>query len=492
MARSNLSRLAWSMEDEEILAEMAEEAGEAGEGEDLSGEDSVEAEVIEVQEADQQVAETDAAIEDTITDAESMESIYYAMEGFRRTGGMSKDVAFMAQVGLDNVLARYPHLSLRDIGQPSLESFGSAGSRLSRTTASMEGIRQMLSDFWAMIMKQINKLTAYIRNWYLKVLDAAPRLKKRAEAIAEKAGNVSGTIENKKIDVGVLRELSFAGKPVAKAQLIKSLEVFKDGIDTALSPKSADGYETAMTELLDILEKAVDGKLDSERDAAVAQKAAVTNPDGSIKTPAVDAKAAVSYKQALEKALKVTTDKFGTFESKAGDDKRWNDKLTPTLSPELLGNKCVVKVELTTPANAGLKDIASGYYVKMDNKNPKQKSLDSTGSFETLSTGDVETVAKTVADICEQIMVYKKAWEGREKQQKRMDSEVKKAISQSEKSGDDGEGKTTAKQVRECGDAIQKAWRNGVQFESQLINFGIKTGRAALTYCERSLNEHKK
>lgn len=480
MARSNLAGLAWSMEDEEIIAELGEGGG--GEGaEDLSGTESPEAAIIEVDEASDAVEETEDKIEELETDAESLENIYLAMEGFKRNGGMTKDVALVAQIGIENIISKYPSLSLRGVGQPSIESFGNSGGRLSATVTSCEGIRQLLSDFWAMIMKQVNKLTAYIRNWYLKVLDAAPRLKKRAEAISQKAGNTVGAIDLKKIDISVLKDLSFGGKAIAPGALATQLGVIKDACATVLAAKTADAYETGMNAYMELMEKAVEGKLAAE--ATPAKPAEGDKPE----IPAQEAK---TIETAISQLIKTTETGLGTFAAGNVQDssKRFPTGVTVTGTPEIIGNTIIIKKIGASAAQ--IKNYASNTGFALDKANLK-KTVEASGQFDTMTTSQVSTVADVVAEICGQIMDYKKSWEGREKQQKRMDSEVKKAISSSEKSTEEN-STTIAKQVRECGGAVKDIWAKGVQFESNIINFAIKTSRSALTYCERSLSEHKK
>ena len=492
MARSNLAGLAWSMEDEEIIAELGEGGG--GEvAEDLAGTETPEAAIIEVDEASDAVEETEDKIEDLEGDAEALENIYLAMEGFKRNGGMSKDVALMAQIGIENIISKYPTLSLRKVGQPSIESFGSSGGRLSSTVVSCEGIRQLLSDFWAMIMKQVNKLTAYIRNWYLKVLDAAPRLKKRAEAISQKAGNTVGAIDQKKIDISVLKDLSLAGKAIQPGALATQLGVLKDACAAVLAAKTADAYETGMNAYMDLMEKAVEGKLGAE---AVGAKAAVTevkDANGNVTTAgsaAIPAQDAKSVEQALAALIKTTETGLGTFAENNVQDssKRFPNGVTVTGTPEIIGNTIIIKKIGASAAQ--IKNYASNTGFALDKANLK-KTVEASGQFDTMTTSQVSTVADIVAEICSQIMDYKKSWEGREKQQKRMDGEVKKAIASSEKSTEEN-STTIAKQVRECGGAVKDIWAKGVQFESNVINFAIKTSRSALTYCERSLSEHKK
>lgn len=498
MARSNLAGLAWSMEDEEIIAEL----GEGGGGEvteDLAGTETPEAAIIEVDEASDAVEETEDKIEELENDAESLESIFMAMEGFKRNGGMTKDVALVAQIGIENIIAKYPSLSLRGVGQPSIESFGSSGGRLSATVTSCEGIRQLLSDFWAMIMKQVNKLTAYIRNWYLKVLDAAPRLKKRAEAISQKAGNTVGAIDQKKIDISVLKDLSFGGKPIQPGALATQLGKLKDACENILQAKTADAYETSMNAYLDIMEKAVEGKLSTEgytysievdlvnHDRNARQEAARKAANQGPQLPAEEAK---KVEKTLSDMINVSEKGLEAPNASNVTDasKRFPEGVTVKGTPEIIGNTIIIVKTGKDPKQ--IKNYATNTGLSLDKKDLK-KTVESSGQFETMTTSQVSTVADIVAAICTQVMDYKKSWEGREKQQKRMDSEVKKAIASSEKSTEENSS-VIAKQVRECGGAVKEIWQKGIQFESNLINFAIKTSRSALTYCERSLSEHKK
>ena len=467
MARTAYSDLAWSMEDDEVVAEIAE-GGSEGSEEVLNGDETVEGEMLEMDEAGDAVDETEAKVDQLEETAANLEAIYMAMESFKKSGGMSKEVAFAFQVGISNSIAKYPSLTLsRSAGQPALESFGSASTRMAQTVASLEGLRQILSDFWTMIMKQINKLTAYIRNWFLKVLDAAPRLKKRAEAISERAKDTTGTMGEKKVDLSLVRTLSLARKPVTGAQLIAALGSIEEAAKARLTAKSADDYEKTMDSLLEIMEKAVEGKMEEAT------------------------KGGVSYQNMLELHAKTSSSLFKAKSVSGDNAKRFGDDTSAMMSDEILGGKAFISKQPVAGKHEGdFKRMAAASGDEIGAHDLKAKATESSGQFETLSTSNVIAIADKVADICETIIGYKKGWEGRESQQKRMDTEVKKAISSSEKDSetDGAKGKT----IRSVGSAISTGWRKGVAFESSLINFSINVGRASLSYCDRSLGQYKK
>lgn len=413
MARTAYSDLAWSMEDDEVVAEIAEGGGEGAE-EVLNGDETVEGEMLEMDEAGDAVEETEDKVDDLEETAANLEAIYMAMESFKKTGGMSKEVAFAFQIGISNAIAKYPSLTLsRSAGQPALESFGSASTRQAQTIASLEGLRQILSDFWTMIMKQINKLTAYVRNWFLKVLDAAPRLKKRAEAISERAKDTTGTMGEKKVDLALVRTLSLARKPVTGAQLISALGSIEEAAKARLTVKSAADYEKTMDKLLEIMEKAVEGKL--------GEMTGNTSSEGPVQAKA--------YQTLLVEHAKQSSSLFSAKSVSGENAKRFGEDTAAMMSDEILGGKAFISKQPVEGKHEGdFKRMAAASGDEIGAHDLKAKATESSGQFETLSTSNVIAIADKVADICETIIGYKKGWEGRESQQKRMDTDRKSVV----------------------------------------------------------------
>ncbi len=439
------------------------EGGEGEGGEDLAGTDTVEAALVDVAEADAAV-DTEVAELDKLEDAhESLENYYIGLRAQAKKGGLSAGEATWMQAGIESIIKPWKTLTLKNCGMPSCESYKD-GTKATWLTASCEGVKQMLKDFWQMIMNQINKVVAYIRNWYNKVLDAAPRLKKRAEALSEKAKDTNGTAEQRKIDLSLMKVLSHGKKAVNGQQLTKALGEIKSLGAGVIAAKSAEDYEKEMTALLKNLDKVVDtGKADD-----------------------ADTVAAIR-----EHCKKVTSVAGAT--KPLGDDARYkgiSDKVDVKGTDEILGNKSIV---VKSPKDSNweneFKRLALNTGIEIAATNAKF-DINSSGSYETLSTSDASSIADLVADICDTIIAYKKGWEGREKQQKEMDTQVKRAVSSSEKDNDDSG--TKSKIIKDVASAISVGWRRGVSFESSFINFAITVGRASLSYVERSLAQYKK
>lgn len=474
MARSVLGLLAISMADNTDGVVVDDVPGvtdgmDGGEGEDLAGTDTVEAGLLDVAEADTAVDGEIAELEKTEDAHEALESIYFALEAYAKKGGVTKDVAVWVQSNIQSAIKGFPILNLQNIGQPSVESYRD-GTRSVWLTNSLEGLGQMLKDFWAMIMKQINKVVAYIRNWYNKVLDAAPRLKKRAEALSEKANDTNGTAEAKKIDLSLMRVLSLKKKAVKGSELVSALGDIVTIADVVLAAKNADAYDTTMTSLLSTLDAVAEGgkgALDADTEAAKALKKTLND---HARTTATVAKASTSKTE----------------------DKRFEGikaKIDVKTTGEILGNRAIfLKTIKDSYTPTSYKEAANLTGVEMASEDIKF-DVAASGQFDVMSTSDCGTVADSVAKLCDAIIAYKKSWEGRDAQQKRMDNEVKKAINSADKDKDDT---TKAKDVKDVANAITVGWRRGVAFETSFINFSISVGRASLSFVERSLAQYKK
>lgn len=148
------------------------------------GADSMEASLLEAQQVEAEVAENEQALDEAQDVAAGLEAIANDLEAFVKDGGLDAKGAVMMQRAVNAYTSR---LGFAKAPVASVESFGGATSRITATTASLEGIKEIIRNVWEWIKKQINAVRTKLKDYWLKNYAVAPRLSKRAEAIRAKA-----------------------------------------------------------------------------------------------------------------------------------------------------------------------------------------------------------------------------------------------------------------------------------------------------------------
>lgn len=235
MAMGTLARaFTASLEDDSVLPV----DGEVLEG----GADSMEEGLLQAQEVEAEVTENEQALADAEEVAEGLESIAASLESYVRDGGLDAKGADMLNQA---ALAYTRRLGMSRPVTASVESFGGATSRVSATQASLEGIRETANQVWEWIKAQFTKLRKYLKDFFIKVFSAGPKVKARAEALKMKALKPLGNRKESKIEVGgVLRALHLGGKGVNVAQLeagVKQVGTLAESIFVSFA-KEAENY----------------------------------------------------------------------------------------------------------------------------------------------------------------------------------------------------------------------------------------------------------
>ncbi len=420
-------------------------------GTTLDGENTVEADQVEVAEAEGEVEETNGQVEELEEAQETLENYYVALEHYNRNGGMSREAAGMMAIGVAGVTRKFG-VGLEDLNI-SVESFGD--NRQRATTVSMEGIRDILAEIWRKIKELMFKMWKALKNFYMKIFSGAVRLKKRAEAIKKKADQETRGISEKKIEVGLLKQLHIAGKAPTAQQIEATLNVYQEA--TAGASK---------------------GGFDKQGEAAVNLIDSVSSLESSKIGAVLNAFEAEFAKTAL--SIKAGTKKAELYQAKRFFSDIENVNNTASTG-ELLGGKIGLTVVKVGGDDTALK---MGFTRASD----KVKDVDSTGTFETLGTSQIASFCKTIIDIADNVRLYEKVWDKREKMLKEVNNAGDKAVNSIEKEDDaDATKKKLATKI------IQKVTgdiRQLVSFEQQLNSNALSTSGAVLNLCVSSLRAH--
>jgi len=427
---------------EDLPVEQVEEIGE-----------TPDAAVAEVTEAEGEVAADTEVLEEQQEAAEGLESIYLAIQAAAGEGGLQPGEAALINGWTRSIVGQ----EAAALALPSLESFGGTSGRMSATNASLEGVGQMLKDVWAAIMKQIRKVIASIRNWYLKVLDSAPRLKKRAAAIKDRSGDMTGTPEKNKLELGLLRQLQINEASPNKAAVVAGTAQLVKLAEAVLSGESNKTYENEQTRLV-----------------------------GYLESPDAASNAAKAAREAAKAVVELIGGEVGATHSVSGD--RFGTENEAKLSAPMLGGKAVVAC-IAKDDGGKVKHYVSNTKLDIVVHAVKPKDLAGTGTFDTLAPSDAGKICDEVIKICDQIIAYKKLWESRENQVKAVEAAGKKAVADLERDKENDSTKVAA--ARDAMGALNSATMNGIRFQTSTIGYCIKTSQALLSYCEKSLAQYK-
>ena len=199
--------------------------------------EEVSAPVADVAEAAAEVDQQEEVLADMTEAAGEVENVETAADAAiaeSADGTLSRESAAWVRIALENAIGK---TGLVPAIMPSLEAFGGTSGRRSATKVTMEGIGEFLKKIWNAIKTQIQKVWAYVKNWYLKVLDAAPRLKKKAEAISKRTENMTGSPEAKDFELGVLKQLHLSGKAPKEGEIVTKMKLVTERWKLPWAPK---------------------------------------------------------------------------------------------------------------------------------------------------------------------------------------------------------------------------------------------------------------
>lgn len=167
-----------------------------------TGTEVVDTEAVEVVEEVQEVAEQAeevsgdvAQVEEAEADVAVVEQIEEVLEKAVESGeGISETAAEIAQIAVESMQRR---LGIKAAKMPSLESFGSASSRVTATRVALEGIKDTAKKAWAAIVNFVKSIAEKIKTFFKGLFDTNTRLLNRAEKIKARASETKGTPEGK-------------------------------------------------------------------------------------------------------------------------------------------------------------------------------------------------------------------------------------------------------------------------------------------------------
>ena len=416
---------------------------------------------VEAAEAEAEVTESTVDGDDIAADinegvevVEALESISDALAISAKNGGMDK---YSAQVVGIATQYMYDRVGLRAKAMPSLESFGGSSTRIGATQLAMEGIKEKAKELWEYIVKAYKKIIAWATGHLRKLFGAAESMKKRAEAIAKSADDYrSKKVKDKTFDNAGLVKSLYVGNEVSAAKLKTSL--------------------TAIEGIAKII-------LDTKANEMVAQGEQIIT---AVETPGDNNSIGVVAKMVT--TIKKPSDEFSKTNVDGGD-MVWES------TESLLGGFVWAERLPMKSGTTGLEQLSAFGKVKRGfmadgGKKPTKESLT------TLTVDEVESTAEAVGKIAEILVDFKKT-------QDKLDQLLKKVVSAAEKMAKNADNTVDAESADATKDQAEKD--HGKFARSALDNikgfvlntfvsastYPLKTGQAALSYCEQSLKHYE-
>lgn len=193
MARSR--GLVWAMEEIE-----EQEAAAATAEEPPMAVDSLETDMLDVNERTVEIEDTNTGIEEAVEDVDTLQNVAAIMDGSTENGGADVTSARLAAVTVESIYSRLGVRKSQSL--PAMESFGAKGTRLTATKIAVETIGETIKMIWEKIKAAAQKVWDWIKSFLNAIWNTAGKLKDRAAALLAKVKGLVGKKAEGKTDLG--------------------------------------------------------------------------------------------------------------------------------------------------------------------------------------------------------------------------------------------------------------------------------------------------
>lgn len=410
-------------------------------------------------------AEDEAVVVDAVIENDELVETTEALEAFLDQavypaigdGGWNRKEAGLAQLAVESIFAR---IGVADFGRDMVgcESYSNHGSNKERVTSLENAVMDALRDIWRKIKEVLNKMVAFVRKWYIKLVDGASRLKKRAMALKKQADTKGGSAKEKKLpDSPILKQIHLTKKAPSASELMASLTLVKTTASQVLSARTAAAYSEAVDDLADKVQEISKGAKDASKSAATLRNAGLT----------------------------ATNSSFGS--SYSADKTRYGGYVKVAKSDQIIGGKMLVgtckTLENFNNANQASLDV---YSILVDDHSATKVDVEK-GSLDVLSPSQVTSACDAVIDILTEVVNYKLAWEKYESTTKGFIQKMDKIVD-GKTDEDDKDNAARKRRGAKIGNALVKAHAEACR---NVINISMHVSRGTLAYCSASLGQYK-
>lgn len=427
--------LVWAMEE---LQE--QEAAIAAATDMPAAADSLETDMIEVNERSEEVMDVVEAIEEAVEDTDTLEDIAAVMDESTENGGMDQTSARVAEVAIESI---YKRLGVRkSTAMPAMESFGTQGTRIGATKIALEGVKEVLKQAWDAIVAAITSIGKWVSEFLAKLFDANVKLKARAEALKKQAEGFTQDPSSKdpKVELGGLASaLSYKGKVDAKS--------VSEGVKGLLNAMATQTFVVAAV---------VEASTDS-----AALEAVIASEEGMAKFKVM----------AVE----------GSGFTKVGEAK---DGVVTLRSEEMLGNQAIA---ISVPdAKDGKEALQAVSKLSIKVETFDAKAIAPKGDVIAADRGEMNDIIGGVIAISAEIEKSKAAAKKLEEARKKLIADIKKFASTAKETD-----KTSADRAKMVQKAIAAYGRFTAATPVAYNKVGLSASKAALDFVEKSLKAQK-
>lgn len=412
--------------------------------------ETVEGALDESQTAEAEVVDVAAEADQMERTVETMEKIAAGLTVALRNGGCTPGEAYAYQVGLESAFGPF---GMGLSASASLENIGSAKNpRLEATRITLEGLNDNLKKWWDGLMAIWDKVYVAVKGWLMKIFDSIPAIKKRAEEIIKKSGELKSAVQQKEKINFAAAKIAAGNTAPASADVLTNVTKAVDLVGKSLTtgPGANQAANASMLELLNALVKD-------------------TGNEGA-------------EKKAIEAVLG-DADTYGEGLAVGNKDKYGGDGLTAKITKPYIGNKIIV---VTMPESLekdgksiGIDAAVRGFTWKLADADVK---LDA-NEVPAPTAEHITNIAKNVIVMCDTLSKYRNGWNDREKAKSGLSKSIKTDIDAIAKT-DKAEQAANAKKI---GTAIQSYSAKTANFEAQLASYGARFAQVALDYCNKGL-----
>lgn len=407
--------------------------------------DNAEAALADAGEVQADINEAEGVVDQAIEDSETLETVASQLESREQSGGATPEEAEMAEITVESICNR---LGIARNPMQSMESFSSRSSRVRATRLSVEGIREVGDTIWKYIVKIYKKIKEWVLKAWDYLFDARTKLLRRAKALEARVDKVEGTPKEAVIQGSFVEPLS------TKA----GFEGIKNAANLADCVKAIN--DTAKVRIGDEVGAAVTALETKANDGAEKVKAVI---DKIFTSLGVDVKGKIS---------------------KPKDDKNYK-----SVFDKDLGNEVPVIVA-SGDFSAAPTDKESGkVYLKAKVEVVKQVTkFNKDFKAKVLTESEMSTAISAVVSALEDL-------EETNKDIKKYQSELEKAIKKFESVGQSPSNDTASKEANKAAKEMMKALTAIPRLTSGILTSGTRVVlnycRSAMDYVQKSAAQYK-
>lgn len=399
--------------------------------------DSVETDLLEVNDGIEELADFELDMDNAVETADKLEVVQESLRDIAANGGLDRHGAKILNLYLEHL---YDDVNMPAAARNTVacEAFGGTKSRTEATTLALEEIEKKVETLWDSIITFVEKGLQFFADLWKKFTDAATKLKARAEELGKAAAAVKGEAQAKTIN-----------NPKLAGYLHKGGKV--------------EGIPAAAKEVAEAVEAVSGGMMDASFASAEGLLKALQSGDLSK----------------LSEAVKADLVKGQTTDAAAVGLKNPGEGMTLIRGDELLGNRALVQIKAGEGATA--EQVAKSG-VKLGQFNSAAKAPEG-GELPVLSTGDATTVAELVAKLADGVLAFN-AKEGKA-------TELKKGIiEEAKKQAAKAEGEAGGVPANDARLLAKGAAAMIDQPAASMAGYSLNTGKYLLDYVELSLKQY--